>query len=80
MEQLINEIRGYAAGRNIKPSTVLQRAGGLSGKVWATWEAGTASCTLTMANRIRAYIVANPVPQTEVTAPAEVDFQSKRIA
>lgn len=70
MEQLITEIRDYAALRGVKPSTVLQRGGGLSGKVWATWVAGAASCTLTMADRLRAYMAANPVRRASDPADA----------
>lgn len=69
MEQFISEIRTYAAAVGVKPGTVLQRAGGLSGKVWPTWEAGTATCTLAMADRIRAYMAANP--PTAPAAPSE---------
>ena len=71
MEQFISEIRAYAAALGVKPGTVLQRAGGLSGKVWPTWEAGTATCTLTMADRIRAYMAANPPTLTETPPPTE---------
>jgi hypothetical protein len=60
MEQFIDEIRAYAAAVGVKPGTVLQRAGGLGGKVWPTWEAGTASCTMAMADRIRRYMADNP--------------------
>lgn len=61
MEQLINEIEAYAASRGIKPATVLQKGGGLSGTVWATWVAKAAACTLPMADRLRTYMAANPV-------------------
>lgn len=57
----MSEIRDYAARRGIKPATVLQSAGGLGGTVWSRWEAGTATCTLPMADRIRDYMDANPV-------------------
>lgn len=60
MEQLIKEVAGYAAAIGIKPATVLQKAGGLGGNVWGKWVAGTSSCTLPMADRLRAYMAANP--------------------
>lgn len=56
MEQLIKEIEAFAALRGVKPGTVLQWAGGLGGKAWGNWVAGTASCTLPMADRIRRYM------------------------
>ena len=71
MEKFVSEIQAYAAAVGVKPGTVLQRAGGLGGKVWATWEAGTATCTLTMADKIRAYIAANPAPQDATPPQAE---------
>lgn len=60
MEQLIKEIETYAAAAGLKPATVLQKAGGLGGLVWSKWVAGTASCTLPMADRLRAFMAANP--------------------
>jgi hypothetical protein len=70
MEQFMSEIRSYAAARGIKPGTVLQRGADLGGKVWATWEAGTATCTLTTADRIRAYMAANPPAPSHDAASA----------
>lgn len=73
MEQLISEIAAYAACKGIKPATVLQKAGGLGGHVWAKWVAKTASCTLPMADRLRAYMATNPVSSAaspdKVTSP-----------
>lgn len=56
MEQLIKEIEAFAAALGVKPSTVLQRAGGMGGGIWAKWVAGSAACTLPMADRIRRYM------------------------
>jgi hypothetical protein len=73
MEQLMKEIRAYAASRGIKPATVLQIAGGLGGMVWAKWEAGSATCTLSMADRLRAYMAANPPAAPAPVAPGRPD-------
>lgn len=59
MEKLILEIEAYAAARNLLPTTVLQRAVGASGATWGKWKSGS-SCSLTTADRIRAYMSANP--------------------
>ena len=71
MEQLIKEIETYAAAAGLKPATVLQKAGGLGGLVWSKWVAGTASCTLPMADRLRAYMAVNPPPLTQPATPQE---------
>ena len=68
MEQLIKEIEAFAALRGVKPGTVLQWAGGFGGKVWGNWVAGTASCTLPMADRIRRYMASNWPEGHEVPA------------
>lgn len=67
MEQLIKEIELFADLRGVKPGTVLRRAGGFGGKVWAKWVAGESACTLPMADRIRRYMASNwpeghPIP------------------
>ncbi|WP_242685187.1 MULTISPECIES: XRE family transcriptional regulator [Haematobacter] len=56
----MSEIRLYAAARGILPSTVLQNAANLGGTTWSKWEAGTASCTMKVAEKVRAYMAANP--------------------
>lgn len=61
----MDEIRRYAAARGVKPATVLQTAAGLSGTVWAKWEAGTAACTMPTASRIRQYISDNPADRRD---------------
>ncbi|HHX89639.1 MAG TPA: XRE family transcriptional regulator [Paracoccus sp.] len=63
----MNEIRRYACGRGIKPATVLQNAANLSGTTWEKWNAGAASCSIRTADRVRAYMAANPA-QTESAA------------
>ncbi|WP_233141341.1 XRE family transcriptional regulator [Haematobacter missouriensis] len=61
----MSEIRSYAEARGILPSTVLQNAAKLGGTTWSKWEAGTASCTMKVAEKVRAYMAANPPPKTE---------------
>lgn len=60
MEQLIAEIERYAARRGIKPASVLQMGARLSGTTWDKWVAGTASCTMPIADRLREWMAANP--------------------
>lgn len=61
MDQLIKEVQDYSAGHGIHPSTVIQRAGCGGGKLWERWLGG-ASCTLNTADKLRAYMAANPAP------------------
>ncbi|MES2753807.1 MAG: XRE family transcriptional regulator [Pseudomonadota bacterium] len=67
MEQLIADIELYAARRGIKPATVLQTGAGLSGTTWDKWVAGSASCTMPTADRLRAWMASNP-PQAKDAA------------
>lgn len=60
MEQLMQEIRDYAARRGVLPSTVVQRGGKQGGTVWARWEAG-ASCSHRVSERIRKWMDDNPI-------------------
>jgi len=59
------EIEAYAAARGWMPTTVVQRSTALGGSAWAKWKAG-ASCTVATADRIRAWIAANP-PESAAT-------------
>jgi hypothetical protein len=61
MEQFLADVRAYAEARGIKPSTVVQSAGGGNGSVWKRWESGKGSPTLHTVDRIRAYMADNPV-------------------
>lgn len=57
----MTDITNFAAARGIKPATVLQIAAGMSGTTWEKWRAGSATCSMRTAERIRDYISANPV-------------------
>lgn len=59
MEQLIKEIELFSRLVGLAPGTVLKRAGGFGGKVWAKWVSGESACTLPMADRIRRYMAVN---------------------
>lgn len=59
MNQLMIEIRTYAANAGVLPTTIVQRAGVGSGTTWAKWEAGR-SCTLKTADKLRTWMVENP--------------------
>ena len=64
MDQLIAEIEAYAAARGIKPATVVQNATTHGGTVFEKWKSGAAVCTLTTADRVRAYMRENPAART----------------
>lgn len=66
MEQFLADVRAYAAACGLEPGTVVQRAGGVSGSSWGKWESGDGSPTLRTADRIRAYMQANPPPVATV--------------
>lgn len=65
MEQFLSDVENYAAAWGLQPSTVIQRAAGQSGAIWAKWKAREASPTLVTADRVRAYMDANPPPLPE---------------
>lgn len=60
MEQFLAEVKDYAAACGLKPTTVVQRAAGVSGAAWGRWESG-GSCTLMTADRIREFMRNNPI-------------------
>lgn len=55
----MTEIEMYAAAFGIQPTTVVQRAGAVSGKAWSNWLSG-GSCSMRVADRIRKYMADNP--------------------
>ena len=59
MEEFILEIEGYAKAVGVSPSTVIQRAANVGGRKWAAWQKG-GSCSMRTADRIRAFMTANP--------------------
>ncbi|WP_226782731.1 hypothetical protein [Oceaniglobus trochenteri] len=62
MEQLIDEIEGYAAAVNRSPEVILRAAISASWSQWGKWKAGTSSPTMRVVDRIRAYMAENPAP------------------
>ncbi|MBL3575335.1 hypothetical protein [Rhodovulum sulfidophilum] len=62
MEQLIAEVRAYAEATNKSPEKVLREAIGASWGAWAAWQAGTSGPTMRSADRLRAFMTANPAP------------------
>ncbi len=60
MEQFLAEVRAYAVRCGIKPSTVIQNAGAGGGSSWRRWDEGKSSPTMITADRVRAYMAANP--------------------
>lgn len=65
------EIRDYAAARGVKPATVLQMAAALSGTTWAKWERGAAVCSMRTAEKLRAYMAANPPAENPNPQPKD---------
>lgn len=64
MEQFLTDVEVYAAACGLKPTTVIQRAIGASGAAWSKWKSGQGSCSLVTADRVRAYMAANPPAET----------------
>lgn len=60
MEKLIADISAYSASVGRKPQTVIRAATGHGWGVWDAWCAGRSSPTVAMADRIYAYMAANP--------------------
>lgn len=67
----MQEIENYASARGILPATVVQSATGHSGTTWAKWQSG-ATCSLRTAEKLRAYMAANP-PQADAPRTSEED-------
>ena len=59
MDEFLKEVEAYAARCTLHPSTVIQRAGAGGGNTWVRWLNG-GGCSMHTADRIRAYINANP--------------------
>ena len=60
MEEFIHEIETYASALGLHPSTIVQRSGAGGGAAWGRWTAVGGSCSMRTADRIRAYMRANP--------------------
>ena len=56
MEDFIIEVTGFAASSGIHPSTVVQRAANVSGKIWAKWSTGESMPNIRTIDTIRAYM------------------------
>jgi hypothetical protein len=69
MEEFIAQVEAYAAACGVKPTTVVQRAASVGGSAWDRWTSG-GSPTLATADKIRAYMAANPPPPSEKDAAA----------
>lgn len=65
MEQFLADVEVYAAACGVAPTTIVQRAGAGNGVAWAKWKAGTASCSLATADKVRAYMAAHPPLQKQ---------------
>jgi len=59
MEDFVQEVENYASALGLHPSTVVQRSGAGGGSSWGRWLNG-GSCSMRTADRIRAYMRANP--------------------
>lgn len=68
----MREIENYASARGILPATVVQTATGHSGTTWAKWKSG-ATCSLRTAEKMRAYMAANPPLRDPAPTPSAED-------
>lgn len=59
MDKFISEVEAYASEVGLSPSTIVQRAKAGGGNTWKRWQNGGA-CSLDTADRVRAYMAANP--------------------
>ena len=65
------EVRAYAAGVGVKPSTIVQKAGAGGGLTWARWERDESSPTQRTLDKIRTYMAKNPPPAGELGETTE---------
>ena len=71
MEQLISDIQAYAAQAAMKPQAVLRASINAKWSTWEGWLARASSPTLANADRIRAWMAANPVGEGKPDEAAE---------
>jgi hypothetical protein len=69
MEQLILEIEEYCRARQIAPQKLLRASIKATWGLWQKWTDGDASPTMKVADRIRAYMAANP-PASDQKSPS----------
>lgn len=62
MEKLIADIEAYCAKSQIAPEKLLKASVGATWGLWQKWKSGDASPTMKVADRIHAYMAANPPP------------------
>lgn len=70
MDKLLLDIETYARAVGRKPQAVLRSAISASWGSWDAWRAGTSSPTVAVADRIYAYMAANP-PKAAPPSPEE---------
>lgn len=72
MEQLILEIEEYCSAKQIAPQKLLRDTINATWGLWQKWKDSEASPTMKVADRIRAYMAANPpaVPSTPTAEDA----------
>lgn len=73
MDKFIAEVELYAAACGLKPTTIVQRAAGVSGVAWRRWTQPEGSCTMATADRVRAYMRANPAPAISAETPPQAE-------
>ncbi|MGO4854456.1 hypothetical protein ACEN2S_16670 [Phaeovulum sp. W22_SRMD_FR3] len=62
MEQFIRDIEAYASAKRRSPQAILRDAIKANWGTWDGWCAGRSSPTMAVADRVRAYMAANPAP------------------
>ena len=60
MEQLIADVETYAARAGVPPQKVLRDAIEAGWGQWDRWKSGRSSPTMRVADRLRAWMAANP--------------------
>ncbi|AEM40553.1 hypothetical protein KvSKV_05765 [Ketogulonicigenium vulgare] len=60
MEQFVTEVEAYAKAVGRPPQSILKSAVRASWRVWQAWLDGKSSPTMAVADRVRAYMAANP--------------------
>ena len=75
MEKLITDIEEFCVASQIAPEKLLRLSVGATWGLWQKWKSGEASPTMKVADRVRAYMAANPpkVPSDPAPSPTAED-------
>lgn len=62
----MQDVRAYAARFEVKPATVVQKAGAGGGSTWGRWVRDESSPTQRTLDKVRKYMADNPPPAGNV--------------